>query len=177
MRKTILTYGLISGGIAAILMLILGLTQRNSDSFVGSEIVGYAGIVMSMLLVFFGIRSYRENAGGGSITFLQAFQIGISIAFISSVCYVISWMLVYYNLIPDFMDRFAAHSLQELQAKGASAEKLEKTRQQMEHYKKLYENPVAIAGMTFIESFPVGLGVSIISALILRRRRVPSNAL
>ena len=37
-----------------------------------AEVVGYTIIVLSFLLVFFGIRSYRDNAGNGQITFTKA---------------------------------------------------------------------------------------------------------
>ena len=33
-----------------------------------AEVVGYTIIVLSLLLVFFGIRSHRDNAGTGQIT-------------------------------------------------------------------------------------------------------------
>jgi hypothetical protein len=87
MKKTVLTYGFISGGVAAALMLA---TRPFVDSLHGrkGEIVGYTGIVLSALLVFFGVRSYRENVGEGRISFGRAFAVGILITLISCVCYV-----------------------------------------------------------------------------------------
>ena len=94
MKKTILTFGLISGGIMAVLMFA---TLPFTDSpwlQSHSMVVGYANMVLSFMLVFFGIRSYRENVGGGTITFGRAFAVGILIALISSVCYVIAWEIM-----------------------------------------------------------------------------------
>jgi hypothetical protein len=168
MKKTILTYGLISGAVAAVLMFgTVTLAEKTSEH---SEIIGYAGIILSFSLVFFGIKSYRDRIGNGSITFGKAFTIGILIALISSACYVIAWLIVYYNFYPDFMDQYAAHTIEKLKASGASQEKIDSTMKQMEQYKEMYKNPVMVAALTFLEPFPVGLIISLISALFLRKK-------
>ncbi len=66
MKKTVLTYGLISGVISAGLMLA---AVPFMDGSTRSLIVGYAGIVLSALLIVFGVRSYREEVGHGKISF------------------------------------------------------------------------------------------------------------
>lgn len=168
MKKTILTYGLISGAVAAVLMFgTVTLAEKTSEH---SEIVGYAGIILSLSLIFFGIKSYRDRIGNGSITFGKAFTIGILIALISSACYVIAWLIVYYNFYPDFMDQYAAHAIEKLKASGASQEKIDATIKQMEQYKEMYKSPVMVAALTFLEPFPVGLIISLISALFLRKK-------
>jgi len=90
MKKTVLVFGLISGAVAAALMF-LTLPFADRIGFERGYIVGYTTIILSFLLVFFGIRSYRENIGGGSITFGRAFAVGILITLISCVCYVVAW--------------------------------------------------------------------------------------
>ena len=62
-------------------------------------------MILSFLLVYFGIRSYRDNVGNGRISFGKAFIIGISITFISSLCYVVTWEILYFKFLPDFMDK------------------------------------------------------------------------
>src|SRR5262245_35633891 len=104
MKKIVLTYGLISGGIAAALMLA---TLPFMHTFEGSMgyVVGYTGIVLSTLLVFFGVRSYRENVGQGRISFGRAFAVGILITLISCACYVATWELIYFKLQPGIGDK------------------------------------------------------------------------
>lgn len=46
-------------------------------------VIGYTTIVLSFLLVFLGIRSYRENVGNGRITFGRAFGVDILITLVS----------------------------------------------------------------------------------------------
>jgi hypothetical protein len=87
MKKTVLTFGLISGGVSAAMMLV-SIPFVDKIGWEKGEILGYTTIVLSALLVFFGVRSYRENAGGGRLTFGRGFAVGILITLISSACYV-----------------------------------------------------------------------------------------
>jgi len=171
MKKTILSYGLISGGIAALLMLgSMLFLRQDPGNFDNAEIFGWAGILLSMLFVFLGVRAYRDQVAGGVISFGKAFQIGLYICLISCAIYVIAWMIIYHTLMPDFMDRFVDYSLQKLRDSGASAEEISKKTAEFDYYKELYKNPLMIVGLTFLEPFPVGLLVTLASAGILRRK-------
>jgi hypothetical protein len=130
-------------------------------------VVGYTAIVLSLLLVFFGIRSYRDNYSNGQITFSKAFAVGISITVISCICYVVTWEILYYNFLPDFMDKYGAHMVAKAKASGVSVEAVQA---QVKKYKEMYDNPLINAAMTFIEPFPIGLIMTLISAAVLRRK-------
>jgi hypothetical protein len=168
MKKTILTFGLISGAISS-LMMVATVPFADRIGFDKGAIVGYTGIVLSFLLVFFGIRSYRDNAGG-QITFSKAFTVGISITVISCICYVVTWEILYFNFLPDFMDKYGAHMVEKLKASGASAAAIQAQVEQVKKYKEMYDNPLINAAMTFIEPFPIGLVITLISAAVLRRK-------
>src|SRR5436190_4341129 len=169
MKKTILTFGLISGAIMAALMLAT-IPFEHKIGFNKGLIVGYTTMVISFLLVFFGVRSYRENVGGGYISFGRAFTVGILIALITCACYVITWEFVYFFIMPDFWDKYSAFMVENLKASGASAQAIEAKVQEMKNFKVLYDNPLINSAMTFIEPFPVGLVFTLISALILRKK-------
>src|SRR6266700_6490535 len=126
MKKTVLTFGLISGAVSASMMLIT-IPFIDAIGWKKGEILGYTGIVLSALLVFFGVRSYRENAGGGRLTFGRGFAVGILITFIFSACYVGTWEIVYYKLMPGFAEKYAAHMVERAKASGVSQEKIDKT--------------------------------------------------
>jgi hypothetical protein len=130
MKKTILTFGLISGALVS-LMMAATVPFADRIGFDKSEFVGYTVIVASMLLVFFGIRLYRDNVGNGHITFSKAFTIGIAITFISCIFYVVTWEVLYFHFLPGFMDRYSAYTVQKLQASGASPEVIQAQLQQM----------------------------------------------
>jgi hypothetical protein len=169
MKKTILTFGLISGATSS-LMMVATVPFADKIGFDKSEFVGYTIIVLSFLLVFFGIRSYRDNVGNGQITFATGFAVGISITLISCICYVVTWEVLYYHFLPGFMDKFAAYTVEKLKTSGASPAVIQAKLQQLQKYKELYDNPLLNAAMTFIEPFPIGLAITLISAAVLRTK-------
>jgi hypothetical protein len=169
MKKTILTFGLISGVLSS-LMMVATVPFLDKIGFDRGEFFGYTAIVLSFLLVFFGIRSYRDHVGLGQITFTKGFVVGISITLISCVFYVVTWEVLYFTVLHDFMDKYGAYMVEKLKASGASAAAVQAQLQQLKRYKELYENPLFNAAMTFIEPFPVGLVITLISAAVLRKK-------
>ena len=169
MKKTVVTFGLISGVISS-LMMVATVPFADRIGFDKGAIVGYTAIVLSFLLVFFGIRSYRDNVGNGQITFGKAFAVGISITVISCIFYVVTWEILYFNFLPDFMDKYSVYIVEKLKASGASAAAVQVKVQELKKYKELYDNPFFNALMTFIEPFPIGLVITLISAAVLRRK-------
>ena len=169
MKKIVLTFGLISGAVAALLMFS---TMLFADriGFDRGLIVGYTTIVVSLLLVPFGIRAYRENVGGGNITFGRAFAVGILITVISCICYVIAWEILYFNFLPDFCEKYSAYMVEKAKASGASQQAIEAIAQQMKSMKAMLDNPLINAAMAFIEPLPVGLIITLVSAAILRKK-------
>jgi hypothetical protein len=173
MKRIVLVFGLISGALMALFMFAyLPFMEKIGDK---GAYVGYTSMVLAFILVFFGIRSYRENVGGGTISFGRAFAVGILIAVISSVCYVIAWEILYHYFMPDFVDKYAARVIEQARASGASAQVIQAKQQEMQQFKQLYSNPFFNVAMTFIEPFPVGLIITLISAAILRKKKVASS--
>ena len=172
MKKVVLVFGLISGAISSA-MMFLTLPFIKNGSLKNGEIIGYTAIFLSFLLVFFGIRSYRENAGG-TITFGRATAVGLLITLISCAFYVASWEIIYFKVMPDFGDKYAARTIDAMREKGASQAAIAAKKKEMEKMKAMYDNPFINAAITFIEPFPVGLVVTLVSAAILRRRNPPN---
>lgn len=169
MRKIVVTFGLISGAISSLFMIAL-VTFGDRIGFDRGAVIGNTSVVLSFLMVFFGIRTYRDNIGSGQITFLKAFAVGLSITLISCLLYVVTWEVIYYNFIPDFWDAYGAHLVQKLTASGASPAAIQAKLQHVRRYKELYKNPLFNAALTFIDPFPIGLAMTVISALVLRRK-------
>ncbi len=175
MRKTILTFGLISGALSSLLM-VATVPFAHRIGFNNALIVGYTNMVLSFLLVYFGVRSYRDNASNGQITFTKAFAVGISITLISCLFYVVTWEILYFNFLHDFMDNYGAHTIEKLKASGASPAAVQAQVLQLKKFKEQYENPLFNSLMTFIEPFPVGLAITLISAAVLRKKAQSSPA-
>jgi hypothetical protein len=170
MKKIVLTFGLISGAISAVLMVALAFSL-DQIGFDHGMIVGYTSMVIAFLLVFFGIRSYRENVGDGYITFGRAFSVGILITVISCVCYVVTWEILYFNFLPDFGEKYSNYLIEQTRASGATEAEVASKVEYMKNMMTLYNNPLFNAAITFLEPFPVGLLVTLVSAAVLRKRR------
>jgi hypothetical protein len=168
MKKTILTFGLISGAIAS-LMMVVTLPIADRIGFDKSEYLGYTIIVASFLMVYFGVRSYRDHVGNGQISFAKAFGIGLAITLISCICYVVTWEVLYFHFLHGFMDKYSAYTMEKLKASGASQAAMQAQLQQMAKFKEMYDNPLFNAAITFLEPFPIGLVITLVSAIVLRK--------
>lgn len=135
-------------------------------------VVGYTVMLVAFLLVFFGIKSYRDNIGNGEITFGQAFKVGILITLISCVFYVVSWEIIYINFLPDFGEKYGNYVIEKARASGATPEQLAQQVEEVKQMKALLDNPWLASLLIFIsEPLPVGLVMTLVSAAILRKRR------
>ena len=170
MKKVVLTFGLISGVIIAALMWLM-LALMNAGFTSHSLLIGYATMIIALSLVFFGIKSYRDN-NGGRITFLKGLQVGILISLISAVCYGISWEAYYRTSGSEFMQQYTAQYIEQMKAKGASDDEIAKTQKEMDQMAEMYKNFFVRFGMTLMEILPVGIVVTLISAGLLRRKEL-----
>ena len=168
MKKTVLTFGLIAGLIISVLMNASLLLANKIGSH--SMALGYTIMVASFLLIYFGIRSYRDNNLAGQISFGRAFTCGILITLITTVFYVVSWEIIFFNFIPHFMDGYFAAQIHKVQSAGLDPATTAAKIAAIQHSQQLYQNPFVNAAYTFIEPLPVGLIITLISAAILRRK-------
>jgi hypothetical protein len=173
MKKNIIIYGVIAGLIVSTLMLFSVHYFSHSEGKVDlstSMLIGYASMLIALSLVYVGIRNYRDKYNSGLISFGKAFKIGMMIVLIASTIYVIAWLVDYFFFMPDFMEKYSAQMLDELKASGANQIELDKETKKMEEFGRMYKNPFFNAMMTYLEILPVGLIVTLISSLILKRK-------
>jgi hypothetical protein len=170
MKKIVLTFGLISGLIMSALM---GGSLLIADKIGSghSMLLGYTIMVASFMLIYFGIRSYRENGLAGQISFGRAFACGILITLISSVCYVVAWEIIYFNFMPHFMDGYFAAQIHKVQTAGLDPATTAAKIAALQHSQQLYQNPLVNMAYTLIEPLPVGMLITLVSAALLRRRQ------
>ena len=174
MKNTIIKYGLISGALSAGGILIITLIFKSYGfdkvGFENSAYIGYSLIILSMAVIFFGIKAYRDNENDGQVSFKNGLLIGLGIALISCICYSLMWMVVYYNFMPNFMDDYADFSIKKLKESGASEMELAKNQAQLQEYKDIYKTPLGIFGVTLMEPLPVGILGALVSAFILKKK-------
>ncbi len=170
MKKNVLVFGIISGLVISIFMSISMISMSKNpgaDHGVNSMLIGYLSMLIAFSLIFVAVKNYRDKQNGGVISFGQAFKMGLLIALIGSTMYVISWAMVYNLYLPDFMDKYA-----DAMIKKAKPEELQTVTKQAKEYKDMYKNPFMFTFMTYMEILPVGLIVALITALILKRKKL-----
>ncbi len=170
MRKIVLTFGLISGAILSAMML-LTLPFLDTIGFDRGAFLGYTSMVVAFLLIYFGVRAYRDNVAGGTIGFGRALAVGVLIAVVASLCYIATWEVIYYKLAPDFTAKYQAHMLNKARVNGESEEAIAKKKVDLDKLGELYKNPAINAAITFLEPLPVALIVALVSAGVLSRKK------
>lgn len=168
MTKIVLTFGLLSGAVAAV-MMFLTLPFAERIGFDRAVYVGYTTIVISMLFVYFGVRSYRDNVLDGRMNFGKAFTAGMLITLISSACYVAAWLVMYYGFMPDFANQYADYLVEQARTQGATQAQIDAAIKQGEQARQWLANPLINAAVSFTEPLPVGVIVTLISAAVLKK--------
>lgn len=174
MTALILRYGIIAGLIVAIPMVwrMLTLDASQSTDPLGGMLVGYLTMIVALTMVFLGIKHYRDQKLGGAIRFVPALGVGLGISAVACVFYVIGWEISLAYSPFDFAQYYSNYMVEAAKAKGASSEELAQAVSEAQSFIVMYRNPLMRMPITFIEMFPVGVLVSLISAAILRNSRV-----
>lgn len=175
MKKNVFVFGSIAGLIIAVFMMVSMAFMAKDPNFDMGMVIGYTSMLVAFSFVFIGIKNFRDKYNNGVITFGKAFKVGFFISLIASTIYVLTWLVEYYLFIPDFMEKYADHMLKQAQESGASAAEIAKKTEQMAGYKEMYKNPIFVILLTYSEILPVGLLVTLISALILKRKQTKSQ--
>ena len=127
-------------------------------------IIGFGSMLLAFIFVIRGIKQERET-NSGVITFGKAFLTGLSISLVISTIYVIVWLIVYYNFFPNFMEQYS-----EMVLKNTNPEELVAKTAEMNQMKEWYKSPIMIILLTLMEILPIGIVVSLIGALVLKKK-------
>lgn len=179
MRRTVLIFGLIAGLIMVGLQWIIYPLCYHGYISLDNSTLGYAGMLIAFSIVFFGIKSYRDNQGGGSITFWKAVQIGLMITLVASVIHAAGWQ--FYNAVnPDFKDffiqKYTEYKTNDL-SDPTDQSAIAAIKQEVEMLRTVYDNPLLDFVVTTTFLLPVGLIVTLVSAALLRKKELlPASA-
>ncbi len=170
MKKYVITFGIIAGIIVSAMMVYSITSCYNSLDFEGSEVIGYSSMIIAFSFVFVAVKNYRDKNNGGVISFGKAFRIGLFITLIASTIYVLVWLVYFYNFVPDFMYKYTSHAIEQAKESGLSAAELKAQTAQISGMSEMYKNPLFVVLFTYMEIMPVGIIISLIAALILKRK-------
>lgn len=170
-----LRYSLIYGGLAAVVLAVfiavIGLLH-DRVAWVGTMTFGFSVMLVAMSFIFVGVKRYRDVEHGGVIKFAPALGMGLAIAGVAALAYIVVWEIYLASTGYRFMDDYVAGILRAREAAGASATELAREAASMESMRMSYGNPLYRVPMTFLEIFPVGLLVALFSAFLLRNPKL-----
>lgn len=169
--RYVLTYGLLSG-LVIIATMVAGIALSAQGDFFSSATFGYLVMLVALSFIFVGVKRYRDIERGGIVRFGPAFGVGLGIAAFAGVAYVIGWETYLAATDYAFMDEYIAGIVKARQEAGVSADALAKEVAKLEEMRVNYAKPWFRVPMTFLEIFPVGLVVSLVTALLLRNPKL-----
>jgi hypothetical protein len=137
-----------------------------------SLLLGYTIMLVALSMIFFGIKAYRDRELGGVIHFMPALFMGLGISIVSGIIYVLVWEVYMAATNYTFMNAYVESYIAQQKAAGITGAALDKIVAEMEQMKVQYADPLFRMPMTFMEIFPVGLLISLISAAVLRNPKV-----
>lgn len=173
MTQPVLRFGLMAGALLSAMML-LTLPFLDRIGFDKGMLIGYSTMVLAFLMVYFGVRSYRSSLPDGRLGFGRAFLVGLLITLVATACYVATWELFYFQLAPDFGDKYAAYAIDQLRRSGATAAQIEAQVQAMDAFRAAYRQPLINIAYTFLEPLPVGLVFTTVTAWLMSRPHRPA---
>jgi hypothetical protein len=167
MNKVITRYGLLS----ALILIALGLFNLvvlGKLSYEAQEIAGYLTIFVSLVFVFVGIRQFRDQYNGGNLTFGEGLKVGVLIVLIPSIAFGLL-DIVYTRIInPEWQTEYYNHYLEQL--KTLPAAEYEQKRKDLEAQRAMFSSPFVEFLLMSLTVFVLGLIVTVISSLALRKK-------
>lgn len=171
MTRIVLIFGSIAGLIVGGLWLATWPLHENGTlNMENGMLVGYTTMLIALSLIFFAVKSYRDNQSKGAISFGKAFVIGLWITLVAGIIYALTWEVMYNTIASDFLDKMITHSVDKMKETGASVEEVMAKKKEMEASFEWYKNPILRFGMTLMEILPVGIIISLITAGLLRKK-------
>jgi hypothetical protein len=170
MIRVILVCGTIGGLIVAVPMVWSMLTMTEAPSG-NAAFYGYLSMILGLTAVFLGVKHHRDKALGGVIRFVPALLIGLGISAVASLFWAIGWEISLAYSGFDFAAAYSQSMLEAARAKGASEAELQQVAASSEAFTKMYANPLFRIPITFVEMFPIGALISVVSAALLRNSR------
>lgn len=172
MIRLILTYGLISGLIIIGSSLVLIITHGDGNLW-----TGYLIMLVALSSILVGVKQHRDQALGGVIRFWPALGLGLGIAAVASLAYVAVWEIYLAATHYTFMDKYADAMLASKRAAGVTGAAYAKAVAEAAKMRSDYANPLYRLPETFMEIFPVGLLIALVSAGLLRNPKIlPARA-
>lgn len=165
-KNTVIKWGLISAAISIIYSVINTQLMMNDINFNKALNVLLSSII-SIFILYMGIKEFRDKFNGGSLTFGKGFKIGFLIVTISTVIFAI-FTFIYYSYIIDYsiIENLSINeSIKYMKDKKMSEEQI---KQSLVYTRKFLTINFAIISIVII-GIVIGSIFSLILAAILKK--------
>lgn len=170
MNKTVFRYGIYATILIVTVSAFNFFVLSKLTGETGQELAGYLTMLLSMIFVFIGIRHYRDQENGGSLSFGQGLKVGVLIVLIPSVFFGLFDLLYTEVINPKWLDEYYAKYADKLKA-TTSPEKLEAALKKLAAEKEIFSNPVYQFLLMALTVFIIGFIVTIISSITLKKTK------
>src|SRR4030095_1403177 len=171
MKSTALRYGIYAGLVILVLAAIhVFVLMPPNISWEMAEVVGYLTMAISMIVVFMGIRYYRDHVNNGYLSFGEGLKLGALIVLVPALTFGLFDILYTRVLHPSFSVEYMAYQVEKIKA-SVPADQLDQKLAKLRKNMEMFGNPFIEFLLMTITVYIVGLIVTIISALALRRRK------
>lgn len=162
--KANLTNGLILGLIGIVYSLVMYFLDLSLN-----KTQGYIFILVQLVVLFYLVKSFRDNYMHGMITFGQALGAGIVICLYYSIIIAIFSYILYAFIDPNLIDKMLAGTEEQLLERGLSQSQIDAGMAVQQRLMK----PAFISGISIFGSMLSGLIMSLLVAAFVRKEGNP----
>ena len=171
MKPTAFRFGIYAGFTILVLAAInLFVLMPPNISWEMAEVVGYLTMILSMIFVFMGIRHYRDHVNNGFLTFGQGMKLGALIVLVPALVFGLFDILYTQVLNPSWGDEYFGYQIEKIKA-SAPADLVGQKIAKLQKDREMWDNPLIQFLLMAVTVYIVGIIVTIISTLALRRTR------
>lgn len=170
MNPVIYRYGLYATLAILALSAIHFFIVMPNASWETSEFAGYLTMILSMVFVFMGIRHYRDHVNDGFLSFKQGLKLGALIVLIPAICFGLFDVLYTEVLNPSWGDEYFGYYTDKIKTSTAP-DKVEEELEKLQKNRELFSNPFIQFSLMAVTVYVIGIIVTIISSLALRRKK------
>lgn len=162
-----LVWGAILGFVGIIYSVILYMLDQHLN-----QTLGYLGILITIIVLIIGIRSFRDNVRGGILPFGPAFSFGFFVILVSSVIGIIYAYILWTVIDPDIISRMKDMQMEKMLEQGLPEDAVDRA---MEISGK-FTTPLMMTIFGFISQVFMGTIVALIIAAIFKKNEPEDQA-
>ncbi|NNK40592.1 MAG: DUF4199 domain-containing protein [Winogradskyella sp.] len=153
-------------GLYLALVSVAGLIIMYVLSLQKSWTISIISIVLSILILVYGIKAYK-HANGGLLSVGKAIKVGLAIALVGGLLSAIYSYVHYSFIYPEFIDMTKEAAYEQMMTQNPNLTD-EQANQAME-MQGMFMNPGFFSLMSILSSLFFGLIISLIAGLIMRK--------